>query len=187
MTMNTKEVFNKHKAQFEGCITFYKSDIASIRTGRATPALVEDISVDAYGQKMTIKELASISAPEPRTVVIQPWDKGVLDAISSAIQKSNLGLAPIADGDLIRLSIPSLTEERRKDFIKVLKQKTEDARVKIRNVREDAWNEIQRLEKDGEITEDEKFRGREELQKIIDGYNALIIELEKKKEAELMQ
>ena len=102
------------KVNFEAILTFYKNDIASVRTGRATPALVEDVVVEAYGgQRMTIKELASISVPESRTVVIQPWDKGVLEAISSAIQKSSVGLAPIADGDLIRLNIPSLTEAER--------------------------------------------------------------------------
>src|SRR3989344_9619635 len=108
-------------SNFEQILNFYKTDIASVRTGRATPALVEDVVVDAYGQKMAIKELASISVPEPRTIVIQPWDKGVLEAISTAIQKSSVGLAPIADGDMIRLNIPSLTEERRKEFIKLLK------------------------------------------------------------------
>ena len=102
------------KVNFEAILTFYKNDIASVRTGRATPALVEDVVVEAYGgQRMTIKELASISVPESRTVVIQPWDKGVLEAISSAIQKSSVGLAPIADGDLIRLNIPSLTRARK--------------------------------------------------------------------------
>jgi len=185
--MTIKEFFAKHKADFDGVLNFYKSDIASVRTGRATPALVEDLPVDAYGQKMTIKELASISAPEPRTVMIQPWDKNVLENIASAIHKSGVGLAPIVDGDLIRLSIPSLTEERRKEFIKLLKQKSEQARVKIRNVREDIWGKVQHMEKNGEIREDEKFRAKEDLQKIVDAQNHMIEELEKKKEGELMQ
>src|SRR3989344_8016242 len=172
---------------FEEILSFYKSDIAAVRTGRATPALVEDVAVDAYGQKMTIKELASISTPEPRTVVIQPWDKGVLEPISNAIRKSDVGLSPIVDGDLIRLSIPSLTEERRKDFIKLLKQKSEESKVKIRRLREAIWEKIQTMAQDGEIREDEKFRGREDLQKIVDEHNQKIEELEKKKEGELMQ
>lgn len=166
---------------FQAILDFYKQDIASIRTGRATPALVEDISVDAYGQKMTIKELASISVPEPRTVVIQPWDKGVLEAIGTGIQKSSLGLAPIADGDLIRLNIPSLTEERRKEFIKLLKSKTEDARIKIRRAREDMHKGF------GDMSKDEEFRAKEDLQKTVDEYNHKIGELEKKKEIELSQ
>ena len=169
------------KTKFDALIEFYRQDIASIRTGRATPALVEDLSVDVYGQKMALKELASIATPEPRTVVIQPWDKGVLEAISNAIQKSTLGLAPIVDGDLIRLTIPSLTEERRKEFIKLLKSKTEDARIKIRRVREDMHKRFDDLSKD------ETFRAKEELQKIVDEYNKKLEELEKKKEGELMQ
>lgn len=169
------------KAEFEKILVFYRQDIGSVRMGRATPALVEDLPVDAYGQKMTIKELASISTPEPRTVVIQPWDKGVLEAISSAIQKSNVGLAPIADGDLIRLSIPALTEERRKEFIKLLKAKTEEAKVKIRRLREDIHKKF------GEMSKDEEFRAKEDLQKVVDEYNNKLEELEKKKEQELMQ
>lgn len=184
--MTIKEIFTKHKTEFENAISFYKSDIASIRTGRATPALVEDIKVDAYGQAMTIKELASISTPEPRSIVIQPWDKGVLESISTAIQKSNLGMAPIADGDLIRLNMPALTEERRKEFIKLLKAKSEESKIKIRNVREAVWNEVQKLEKEGTITEDDKFSAKEDLQKTVDGYNHMIEELEKKKEGELL-
>ncbi len=172
------------KVNFEAILTFYKNDIASVRTGRATPALVEDVVVEAYGgQRMTIKELASISVPESRTVVIQPWDKGVLEAISSAIQKSSVGLAPIADGDLIRLNIPSLTEERRKEFIKLLKQKTEEAKVKIRRLREDLHHQL----KSSEISKDEIFRSEVDLQKIVDEYNKKLEELEKKKEVELMQ
>lgn len=185
--MAIKELLQKHRPQFDAIVSFYKSDIASIRTGRATPALVEDVPVSAYGQVMTIKELASISTPEPRVLVIQPWDKGVLEAITAAIQKSSVGLAPIVDSNLVRMTIPSLTEERRREFIKLLKSKTEDARVKIRKVREDVWATIQRLERDGDIREDDKFSGKEDLQKIVDEYNGKIEELEKKKELELMQ
>ena len=123
--MAVKDLLNQKKLSFDGVLEFYKSDIAAIRTGRATPVLVEDIVVDAYGQKMHIKELATITAPEPRSLVIQPWDKGVVAAIEGAIRKSELGLNPVVDGQSIRLNIPSLTEERRKEFIKLLKQKTE--------------------------------------------------------------
>lgn len=185
--MAIKDVFAKHKNDFDHIVDFYKSDIATIRTGRATPALVEDIIVDAYGQKMHIKELASMATPEPRTLVIQPWDKGALEPISTAIRKSDIGLNPVVDGEIIRLSIPSLTEERRKDFIKMLKAKSEESKVKIRRLREEMWEKIQTMAQDGEIREDEKFRGREDLQKIVDEHNKKIEELEKKKEAELMQ
>lgn len=185
--MTIKDLFTKHKNDFDQIVGFYKSDITTIRTGRATPALVEDITVDMYGQKMHIKELASMATPEPRTLVIQPWDKGTLEPISTAIRKSDIGLNPIVDGDIIRLNIPSLTEERRKDFIKMLKAKSEESKVKIRRLREEMWETIQTLAQDGEIREDEKFRGREDLQKIVDEHNKKIEELEKKKELELMQ
>jgi ribosome recycling factor len=184
--VNIKDFLNQKKPNFEGVVTFYKNDISTIRTGRATPALVEDVLVEYYGQKMRIKELATITAPEPRSLLIQPWDKGALEPISGAIRKSEVGLSPVVDGATIRLNIPSLTEERRKDFIKLLKQKTEETRVKIRKVREEIWDKIQEMEEEGDIREDDKFKGKEDLQKMVDEYNSKIEELEKKKEAELM-
>lgn len=185
--MAIKDLFNQKKLEFEKVLDFYKSDIASIRTGRATPVLVEDVAVEAYGQKMTLKELATITTPEPRLLLIQPWDKGVLQIIENAIRKSEIGLSPVVDGQTIRLNIPPLTEERRREFIKLLKQKTEDARVKIRRIREDTWHKIQAMERGQEIREDEKFKAKDELQKMVDEYNKTIEELEKKKEAELAQ
>jgi len=184
--MNIKDFLNQKKPNFEGILNFYKNDIASIRTGRATPALVEDITVDYYGQRMRVKELATITAPEPRSLSIQPWDKGAVEAISGAIRKSEIGLSPVVDGQIIRLNIPSLTEERRKEFVKLLKQKTEEVRVKIRKIREEAWDKIQEMEKNGDIREDDKFKGKEDLQKMTDEYNKKVEELEKKKEGELM-
>lgn len=184
--MVTKDLLNQRKPEFEKILGFYKTDIASIRTGRATPALVEDIVVDAYGQRMHVKELASMSVPEPRTLVIQPWDKGVVSAIEGAIRKSELGLSPVVDGQIIRLNIPPLTEERRKEFIKLLKQKTEEARIKIRRIREEIWHKVQTMEHAHEISEDEKFKAKDDLQKLVDEYNKKIEELEKKKEAELI-
>ncbi|MBI2062937.1 MAG: ribosome recycling factor [Candidatus Yanofskybacteria bacterium] len=184
--MNIKDLLNQKKSGFEGVLDFYKNDIASISTGRATPALVEDIIVDAYGQRMHVKELATITTPEPRSLVIQPWDKGVVEAISGAIRKSEIGLNPVVDGQIIRLNIPSLTEERRKEFIKSLKHKTEEARVKIRRIREEIWNKVQAMERGHEIGEDDKFKAKDDLQKIIDDYNKKIEELENKKEQELL-
>lgn len=181
-----KELLQKLRQEFEGLINFYKGDIASIRTGRATPTLVEDVQVEYFGVKYRLKELASITAPEPRSVLIQPWDKGALEAISGAIQKSGVGLMPIAEGQSLRLNIPALTEDRRKEFIKLLKHKTEEARIKIRQHREHAWDKIQKMEKAGEIREDDKFKGKEDLQKLVDEYNGKIEDLEKKKENELL-
>lgn len=184
--MTTKDLINSKKPSFDGILNFYKSDVASIRTGRATPALVEDIGAEAYGQKMTIKELATITAPEPRSLIIQPWDKSVVAAIESAIRKSDLGLNPVVDGQIIRLNIPPLTEERRKEFIKLLKQKTEEARVKIRRIREEIWHKVQTMEHAHEISEDDKFKAKDDLQKLVDDYNQKIEDLEKKKEQELL-
>ncbi len=184
--MAIKDFLNQKKPGFDGTLSFYKNDIATIRTGRATPALVEDVIVDYYGQKMRVKELATITAPEPRSLLIQPWDKGAVEAISGAIRKSEIGLSPVVDGQSIRLNIPSLTEERRKEFVKLLKQKTEEARIKIRKIREEIWDKIQKMEKEGEIREDDKFKGKEDLQKMVDEYNGKMEELEKKKEVELM-
>lgn len=184
--MTSKDIIQKHKAEFDTAIDFYKTDISSIRTGRATPALVDDVLVEYYGQRMHIKELASITAPEPRVVAIQPWDKGAVEPISNAIRSSDLGLSPVVDGNVIRLMIPQLTEDRRKEFVKLLKQKTEETRIKIRKVREEIWEKIQNLEKEGELREDDKFKGKEDLQKIVDEYNKKAEEMEKKKESELM-
>lgn len=183
--MTPKDLIHQKKPSFDAVLEFYKTDIASIRTGRATPALVEDIAVEAYGQRMTVKELATITAPEPRSLLIQPWDKTVVSAIEGAIRKSDLGLSPVVDGQAIRLNIPALTEERRKEFIKLLKQKTEDARVKIRRIREDIWHKVQTMEHAHEISEDERFKAKDDLQKLTDDYNKKIEELENKKEVEL--
>lgn len=181
-----KNLLQKGKVEFEGVLNFYKQDIASIRTGRATPMLVEDIQVEYFGVKYRLKELASITVPESRSVLIQPWDKGALEAISGAIVKSGIGLAPIAEGHSIRLNLPMLTEERRKEFIKLLKQKTEESRIKIRRGRDEIRDKINKLEKTGEIREDDKFKSNEELQKLVDEYNSKVEALEKKKEQELL-
>ncbi len=184
--MTVKDLLAKHKQEFENLVSFFKNDIASIRTGRATPALVDDIEVEYYGQRLKVKELASISAPEPKSLLIQPWDKAAVEPISGAIRKSDVGIQPIVDGNAIRLNIPSLTEERRREFIKVLKQKTEETKIKVRRHREDIWSHIQKMEKSGEIREDDKFKGKGDLQKIVDEYNKKLEDLEKKKEQELL-
>ena len=184
--MSIKDLINQKRLSFDAILDFYKTDVASIRTGRATPALVEDVIVDVYGQKMHVKELATITAPEPRSLLIQPWDKSAVSAIEGAIRKSDLGLNPVVDGQAIRLNIPSLTEERRKEFIKLLKQKTEESRVKIRRIREEIWHKVQTMEHAHEINEDDKFKAKGDLQKLVDEYNKKIEELEKIKEQELL-
>ena len=184
--MDYKKIIEKNKPEFEKALEFFKTEISAIRTGKATPALVEDLIVEVYDGKFRMQELATITAPEPRVLVIQPWDRQVIQKIENAIRKNNLGLNPIVEGQQIRLNFPSLTEERRREFIKLLKQKAEESRIKIRRLRENIWEEIQKMEKEGEIREDDKFRGKEELQKTTDEYNKKIEDIEKKKEGELL-
>ena len=184
--MTIKALLNKKKPEFEKILAFFKNEIATIRTGRDNPSLVEDIEVSYFDQLLRVKELASITAPEPRLIVIQPWDQNVTEAIAGAIRKSDLGLNPTVDGTVIRLNIPPLTEERRREFIKILKQKTEETKIKFRRAREELWDRVQKMEREHQIREDDKFKARDELQKLIDEYNKKAEELEKKKEGELL-
>lgn len=171
---------------FEDAVSHFSEEMAKIRTGRATPALVDHILVDYYNAKSPLKQIASVSAPEARLIVISPWDKGSLVMIESAIREANLGLNPSNDGQVIRLSIPPLTEERRKDLVKALNHLAEEARIAIRTIREDAWKEIQDVEKAGGMGEDDKFHGKDALQEVVETYNVRIEELRKKKEGEIM-
>ena len=181
-----KDLINQKKPEFDKIFDFYKSDIATIRTGRANPAIVEAVAVNYFDQKYRVKELATITTPEPRTINIQPWDKGAVEAIAGAIRNSDLGLNPVVDGMVIRLNIPPLTEERRREFIKLLKQKSEDAKVKLRRAREEVWTKVQHLVKDGQLREDDKFRAKDDLQKLIDDFQQKVENLESKKGEELM-
>jgi ribosome recycling factor len=163
-----------------------KSEIGSLRTGRATPALIEDLQVDYYGSPTPLKAMAAISNPEPRMLVIQPWDKGAMQLIEKAIQASSLGINPIVDRDVIRLSIPSLTEERRKEFVKLLGRYIEDARITVRKEREDQLRAIDNQFKAKEISEDARFRQRSDIQKIVDEINKKIEDIATAKEKEIM-
>ncbi|MDO8600829.1 MAG: ribosome recycling factor [bacterium] len=174
------------KQTLEKIFEHLKQEMSGLRTGRASPALVEDLEVDYYGAKTVLKALASISSPEPKQIFIQPWDKNAMEPIQKAIQSSSLGLNPIADRDGIRLTIPALTEERRKDLTKLLGKHLEEARIQVRREREDALKEIDALEKAKKISEDEKFRQKSEVQKQIDDMNKKIEELGETKEHEIM-
>lgn len=168
-------------------ISVYKEDLQSIRAGRANPALLDKINVDYYGQLTPLKQVGSVSAPEPRMLLIQPWDSKLIPIIEKEILKSDLGLNPSNDGKVIRLLIPQLTEERRKDLAKVVKKNAENAKVAIRNVRRDAIDKIKKLEKNKEITEDERKSAEDDMQKITEKYINQIDEVTKKKEEELME
>lgn len=163
-----------------------KLEVSSLRTGRATPALVEDLEVEAYGAKQPLKALAAISTPEPRQILIQPWDKSLLPLIEKAIQSSPVGLNPIADKDTIRLSLPTLTEERKRDLVKLLKEKLETARIQVRRTRDEVMKGIEVEEKAKKISEDERFREKQGVEKTVGEYNKKIEELGAKKEQEIM-
>jgi ribosome recycling factor len=164
-----------------------KDDFASIRTGRANPALFNKIMVDYYGTYTALSQLASIQVPEARMAVIAPFDKGAMAAIEKAIRESDLGVNPGNDGVVIRINFPQLTEERRKEFIKVAKGKSEDSKVSMRNIRRSAKEAIEKLEKDGHIGKDDLSRGEKELEKITSDHVAKVDELLKHKEVELLE
>ena len=174
------------QTKLEKIIEHLTHEITSLRTGRATPALVEDIEVDYYGSKTPLKALAVTASPEPRTLTIHPWDKNALQPIEKALQSSSLGIHPVVEKDAIRLTIPPLTEERRKGLAKLLGRYLEDSRIKIRKEREDALREADRKGKTKEISEDEKFRQRSEIQKIVDVINKKVEGIGDAKEKEII-
>jgi ribosome recycling factor len=164
-----------------------KRELLTIRTGRATPALVEPLKVDYYGAPTPLQQIATITAPEPRMLSIKPYDQSSMGAIEKAILKSDLGLTPINDGKMIRLSIPALNEERRRDLTKVVHKHAEEAHVALRNVRRDALKDLEDLEKEKMISEDQHFKGKELVQQVTDKYIAEVDQVAKKKEAEIME
>ncbi len=183
----TSDIHKESESKMEKTISVYKEELATIRAGRANPALLDRITVDYYGQMTPLKQVGSVSAPEPRLLVIQPWDSKLIPIIEKEILKSDLGLNPSNDGKIIRLLIPQLTEERRKDLIKVVRKNAENAKVAIRNTRRDAIDKIKKQEKNKEITEDDRKQAEEEMQKVTDKYIAEIDEITKVKEEELME
>ena len=182
-----EDVKKRSAEKMEKAIQVLKKDLASMRAGRATPALLEKVTVSYYGSEMPVNQLASISAPEPRLLVVQPWDKSALPEIERAILKSELGLTPTNDGNVIRIAIPALTEERRAELVKVVKKSGEEAKVAIRNVRRDANEEIKKMGKNGEISEDDVRRGQDEIQKLTDRYIREVDEVIAAKEKEIME
>ncbi len=163
-----------------------KADVSSLRTGRASPALVEDLEVEAYGSRQPLKALAAISAPEARQIVIQPWDKSLLPVIEKAISSSSLGINPIADRDTIRLSLPMLTEERKRELVRHLKEKLESSRIQVRRARDEAMQAVEAEEKAKAISEDERFRRKQEVEKTVGECNRKIEETGAAKEREIM-
>lgn len=164
-----------------------RKELATIRTGRATPALVDDIKVDYYGTPTPLKQIATVSVPEARLLLIQPWDSSTLSSIKKAILKSELGLNPTSDIDVIRLTIPQLSEERRKELARAVHKRAEDGRVALRNIRRDALEELRKLEREKEISQDEQKRAQEHLQELTDSFIATVGKVAEDKEAELLE
>jgi ribosome recycling factor len=181
------QIIEQSRPKMEKGIERFKEEINRLRTGRANPAMVENLAVEYYGAKSPLKQVASINVPEPRLIVVQPWDKDSLVNIEKAINEAQLGLNPVNDGHVIRIAIPALNEERRTELVKLLGKYAEDAKVAVRQAREEAWDEIQDLVKNGKLAEDNKFRGKDMLQKSVDEYNGKIEEIREKKEKETME
>lgn len=184
--MMNLDLINKKQADFQKIVEHLKSELATLRTGRASASLVEHIEVDYYGVRTPLIQLAQIAVPEPRMITIQPYDKNAIKDIEKAIQASNIGTNPSNDGVFVRLVVPQMTEERRKELVKVVSKISEKARVSVRNIREEVWKEMKNLEKDGKISEDDKIRGKEDLQKLVDKYNEEIKKLSAAKEKEVL-
>ena len=184
--MPVEEVHSGAEDKMQKSIEALRHELATIRTGRASPSLLDRLTVDYFGAPTPIQSLATISAPEPRMITIQPWDRQVLGTIEKAIQKSDLGLNPTNDGQMIRLVIPSLNEERRKELGRLVQKRLEESRVAIRNVRRDALEHLRKEEKDKLISEDDFKRGQERLQKLTDQFVAQIDEIGKAKEREIL-
>lgn len=182
-----EKVNQNAESKMKKAIAALQEDFQSIRTGRASSALFEKIMVEYYGTKTPLKQMANISVPEARLVVIQPFDRTALGEIEKAIQKSELSVNPNNDGKVIRISIPPLTEERRKELVKLTKNKAENARVSIRNIRRDANEELKKMQKSSEISEDDSKRGMDEIQKLTDKYIEEVNKLLESKEAEILE
>jgi ribosome recycling factor len=175
------------KRRMQGAVAALGSEFASVRTGRASTALLDRVTVEAYGTRTPLNQLATINAPEPRLLTIQPFDRSIMQSVEKAIMESDLGLTPNNDGQTIRLAIPQLTEERRKEMVRLIHKMAEEGRVAVRNVRRDVLNEMKRAEKDGELSQDELKGGQDEVQKLTDAEVKAIDELMARKEAEILE
>ncbi len=185
--MKMQEVKKKATDRMNGAIESLKKDFASIRTGRASLSLLDGINVDYYGTPTPLNQAATLGIPESRQITIQPWEQKLIPEIEKAILKSGLGLTPSNDGKVIRINIPALTEERRKELVKVVKKRAEEARVAVRNIRRDINDELKKSEKEQHLSEDDVKRLQEEIQKVTDSYIAKVEEVLQHKEKEIME
>jgi ribosome recycling factor len=185
--MTTQKILAAAEERMKKALESVRHELSGVRSGKATPALLDTIRVEAYGSVVSLKEVGQVSAPEPRLLTVQPWDKSLVKAISRAIQQSEIGLNPTDDGALVRVPIPALTEERRKDLAKLIAKFAEEGRVHIRQVRHDVNKDVQHQQKDGTVAEDEAKRLLADVQKLTDRYITTVDELLKKKTAEIME
>jgi len=185
--MAVKEIISQAEEKMKKTVDVTVREFSTVRTGRANPGLVEGIRVDYYGTLTPLKQLAGISTPEARLIVIQPWDPSSIGAIEKAILKSELGITPSNDGKVIRLSVPPLTQERRAELVKVVQKIVEEGRIAIRSIRRDANESIKQSQKDHAITEDESFKAQDEVQKLTDKYIKELETISKKKENDIME
>lgn len=181
------EVLNEARSGMDKAIKALKKEMTKVRTGRASTALLDDVKVEYYGVSTPLSQVATLSAPEARLITVQPWEKNLLPAIEKAIFKADIGLTPSSDGQLIRLPVPALTEERRLEMVKLIKRMAEDARISVRNARRDANENLKMLEKEKEITEDEQKRGEKDVQQLTDEYISNIEVVIQSKERELLE
>ncbi len=182
-----KDTLAQAETKMKKSVDALRHHLGAIRTGRASPALVEHIHVEYYGSEMPLNQLANVSVPEPRMLVIQPWDQGAIKAIEKAIQHSELGINPTNDGRIIRLGIPPLTEQRRRDLTKLVKKEVEESKIALRNLRRDAQNDLKKLETDKQISSDELKRAQDRLQELTDRYTREMDQVGAAKEAEVME
>lgn len=185
--MAAEETLGEARQKMSGAVSFAREELVSIRSGRANPKLVERLSVEYYGARVPANQLASFSVPEPRLLVIQPFDRQSIGAIEKAIMSSDLGLTPSNDGNVIRLAFPPLTEERRRELMKIARERAEEGRIAVRNVRHHVKGQLERLERDHEISEDERRRTEKELQTLTDRYVSEVDQLLERKEQELAE
>lgn len=180
-----QKVISELSAKFDQVIDRLKQDFSNIRTGRASTGLVDGIMVTYYGSTVPLKQMAQISTPDASLIVIQPWDKGALSDVELAIRNSDLGISPTNDGSVVRVALPPLTQERRDELVRNISKKGEEGRIALRNVRGEAWDKIKKMEKNSEITEDDRYKAEEELNKKIDDFNKRIEALVEEKEKEI--
>ncbi len=185
--MSTKQILHDTDEKMKKSFDVVSQNFTGVRTGRANSSMVEHLKVDAYGSMMPMRQVANITIPEPRTIILQPWDPSMIKAIEKAINEADLGIPPIVDGKSIRLSIPALTRERREEMVKIVHKLAEEGRVSMRSIRRDANDRIKVLEKDKTVAEDESFKAQTEIQKATDRYIQMIDQAQATKEKDLLQ